>query len=278
MNAGSKPAWLAESFVRTQSPSPCTIARPAYDPCTLTVAKSHTSSAILFGMMLECSVCFCCLLRHACIFSVCLWRRTSHHLDTRLHVVTICICLVVALLLLQVWKLTRCRAPLLCWGATAVRALCFRLKPALVHVKAVPAALFCMRLSFVMLCTGRIWCSASCRQISAATASLVREPDKLGCTASALPPSLGITYTRGESDRADAQTNTILPAAIGLLLEFKRDSRSLRGVGKVMLVNAFVRRCHPLWYFNNAVTLTLWALAPSRDANSRVNLKVTCWI
>ena len=106
---------------------------------------------------------------------------------------------------------------------------------------------------------------------------LVRKTEELGCILSGLPPGLGVTYTYGESGQTGAQTDTILPAAIELLPDFRGDSRPLPSGGSVQHVEAFVRRQHPSWRFNNAVTLTVWALGPGQDVESQVDLKVTCW-
>lgn len=52
----------------------------------------------------------------------------------------------------------------------------------------------------------------------------------------------------------------------------KHDFRALRSYGDVKLVDAFVRRQHPLLCFNNVLTLTLWALPVAQQES--IQLKV----
>lgn len=89
------------------------------------------------------------------------------------------------------------------------------------------------------------------------------------------PPKLAITVTAGGQDLSAAQAEIILPAAIGLLPEFHGDFRHVIVSGKrkqVMLIDAFVNRTHPMWAFNNVLTLTLWALPHA--SNDDHSLKV----
>lgn len=64
---------------------------------------------------------------------------------------------------------------------------------------------------------------------------------------------------------------------MSLLPDFRKDWDHTPWGGQMKLVEAFVMCRHPLWFYNNAVTMTLWALAPGRDGGTKINLKVTCW-
>lgn len=103
----------------------------------------------------------------------------------------------------------------------------------------------------------------------------MRQTLELGLTPCSLPARLGVTYTAGSNDLSNANTQTILSAAMALLPNFQLDWREFESMGRVKLVEAFIKRDHPLWFFNNAVTLTLWALVPGRTG---VDLKVICFI
>ena len=75
-----------------------------------------------------------------------------------------------------------------------------------------------------------------------------------------------ISFTAGPNHLQRIHADIILPAAISLLPNFHSDFRRLKNRGgRVLLVDAFVKHQHPVWRFNNAVTLTLWGLPPSRQ-------------
>ena len=131
-------------------------------------------------------------------------------------------------------------------------------------------------LSFVRCRAGQIWCSFECQYIHTASTYLAQLTSHRGYLplvefSTTFPKNLGVTVTAGRQYLSLAQANLILPAAIELLPEFKDDSRYN---GTVMLVEALVKRQHPLWRYNNAMTLTVWACPSGLDD---VDLKVPCW-
>ena len=79
------------------------------------------------------------------------------------------------------------------------------------------------------------------------------------------PSTLGILLRLAQTIYSASRQTSILPAANSLLPKFQSDFRRLKNHGgRVMLVDAFVKHQHPVKRFNNAVTLTLWGLPPSR--------------
>ena len=89
------------------------------------------------------------------------------------------------------------------------------------------------------------------------------------------PANLVITTTAGAKPLTDAQAEVILPAAIELLSMFKGDSRPVRSHGEVKLVETFVRRQHPLWCYNNTLTLTVWAVPLTQLDNIQLKVSTT---
>ena len=124
------------------------------------------------------------------------------------------------------------------------------------NLSAVPVA--------ILLRAGRIWCSPQCQNINVATKNLVSHTLELGLTPSSLPAKFGVTYTMGNSDPCNTSLPRILSAAAALLSNFQNDGREFTGLGRLKLVDMFIKHTHPLWWFNNAITLTLWALAPGQ--------------
>ena len=80
-----------------------------------------------------------------------------------------------------------------------------------------------------------------------------------------------VSYTQGSSSTINANMDRTLTAAAGLLPDFKFDARRITAHGRLKLVDMFVHHSHPLWWFNNAITLTLWALQPGQAV---INLQV----
>ena len=116
-----------------------------------------------------------------------------------------------------------------------------------------------------------------CQEIAAACEQLVittAQEDYILLTDlhPSFPPNLAVTITAGSRHLSAAQAETILSAAIKLLPEFKDDFRLSASNEKFMLVPAFVMRQHPQWQFNNALTLTLWAVPLAQQG--RVQLAV----
>lgn len=149
--------------------------------------------------------------------------------------------------------------------------------PALVPcIRAVAPESVCAASVTALLHAGRIWCSSSCYHIRAATEGLLKQTLHQGFTTSALPATLGITCTQGNDNIATSnnQTQSILSAAADLLRLFKHDARDT-SLGRLKLVDMFLKNRHPDWFLNNAVTMTLWAVKPGE---SMVDLQVTCLI
>lgn len=94
-----------------------------------------------------------------------------------------------------------------------------------------------------------------------------------GLTPSLLPPRFGITFSQGHGDPSNPHMQRILSAAAALLPDFRNDARDFTGLGRLKLVDTFVNHSHPLWWFNNATTLTVWALSPGQ---ATVDLQVKC--
>lgn len=117
----------------------------------------------------------------------------------------------------------------------------------------------------VLLRAGRIWCSSSCQNINICTENLVTNTLHKGLAPSPLPATFGVTYTRGNTCHGNTNVPRILSAAAELLYLFKNDRRYFTGLGWRKLVPMFLKHGHPMWCYNNAVTLTLWALVPGRD-------------
>ncbi len=139
--------------------------------------------------------------------------------------------------------------------------------------------MFSLQLVIKAVCAhaGRIVCSRGCQQILSGMGVLVEQTVREGCIRLSppdYPPGYGVSVTAGPDNSTDSQTETILPAAVGLLPEFHADHRVLKSHGRVDLVRAFTYREHKLWYFNQTFTAVLWSGVP---ADGAVDLKVYAW-
>ncbi len=126
----------------------------------------------------------------------------------------------------------------------------------------------------LLVVTGRIMCSKSCKDIIGGMHSLVQESKAKGAIRLPFPdypPGFAVTFTAGQDTNDDSQTEIILPAAENLLPSFAHDYRELASFGTVLLVKSFVHRTHPLWYYNQTYTAVLFSSVP---CDGFINLKV----